>query len=126
MENIIIIGVIVVLILLGIRSSMKHFRGEGGCCGGSTPAPKQHKKLKNVIAKKTIIIEGMKGSVSFHDFRMVRGTGHTNLIFDIVLPTQLRSKEKDIQEHIDRELNRDIDHTYYTVVTFDFDAFNLE
>lgn len=60
MENVIIIGVIVVLLLLGIRSSIKHFKGEGGCCGGgSSTVKKQRKKLKNVIAKKTVIIEGM-------------------------------------------------------------------
>lgn len=59
MENVIIIGIIVVFIVIGIRSGMKHFKGEGGCCGGSTPAPKQHKRLKNVIAKKTLVIEGM-------------------------------------------------------------------
>lgn len=59
MENVIIIGIVVVLIIAGIRSGMKHFRGEGGCCGGSTPAPKQHKKLKNVVTKKILVIEGM-------------------------------------------------------------------
>ena len=64
--------------------------------------------------------------LSFHDFRMVRGTGHTNLIFDIVLPARLRSQEKEILAFINRELNQDIEHTYYTVITFDFDAFNRE
>lgn len=60
MENIIIIGILVILVLYGIRSSMKHFKGEGGCCGGgSTPVKKQRKKLKNVIVQKTVIIEGM-------------------------------------------------------------------
>lgn len=60
MENIIIIGILVILVLYGIRSSMKHFKGEGGCCGGgSTPVKKQRKKLKHVIAQKTVIIEGM-------------------------------------------------------------------
>lgn len=60
MENIIIIGVIVILVLIGIRSGIKHFKGEGGCCGGgsSTVMPKK-KKLREVIAKKTVIIEGM-------------------------------------------------------------------
>lgn len=58
MENIIIIAILVVVILLGVRSSIKHFKGEGGCCGGgSTPA--KRKKLKNVIARKTVTIEGM-------------------------------------------------------------------
>lgn len=60
MENVIIIGIILILIFYGIRSGRKHFRGEGGCCGGgSTPVKKQKKKLKNVIAQKTVVIEGM-------------------------------------------------------------------
>ena len=76
--------------------------------------------------KVAAIVTAYDPELSFHDFRMVRGTGHTNLIFDIVLPARLRSKEKEILEYIDRELNQDIDHTYYTVITFDFDAFNRE
>lgn len=59
MENGIIIGVIVVLILLGIRSGVKHFKGESGCCGGGSSVKPKKKKLKNVIAQKTVIIEGM-------------------------------------------------------------------
>lgn len=60
MENIIILGIITVLVLIGVRSSIKHFRGEGGCCGGSsTPVKKQRKKLQNVKAKKTVIVGGM-------------------------------------------------------------------
>lgn len=59
MENIIIIGLLAVLILFGIRSAIKHFKGEGGCCGGGSSLPPQNKKLENVIATKTISIEGM-------------------------------------------------------------------
>ena len=58
MANIIIIAIIVIFVLIGIRSSIKHFKGQGGCCGGSS-TPVKKKKLKNVIAKKTLIIEGM-------------------------------------------------------------------
>lgn len=35
MTDIIIIAIVAVLILIGIRSGKKHFKGEGGCCGGS-------------------------------------------------------------------------------------------
>lgn len=59
MENIIIIAILVVLIIIGIRSSIKHFKGEGGCCGGGSSVKPKKKKLKNVIGKKTVIIEGM-------------------------------------------------------------------
>lgn len=58
MGNVIIIAIIAVIVLLGIRSTVKHFKGEGGCCGGSSEKVKK-KKLKNVIAKKTVIVEGM-------------------------------------------------------------------
>ena len=48
------------VIALGIRGSIKHFKGEGGCCGGSSVVKVPDKKLKNpVIGKKTFIVEGM-------------------------------------------------------------------
>lgn len=60
MENIIILAIIMVLAVIGVRSTIKHFKGESGCCGvKSTPVPKQHKELKNIIAQKTMVIEGM-------------------------------------------------------------------
>lgn len=59
MENAIIIVILVVLVALAIPSGMKHFKGEGGCCGGGSTVKKKRKKLKNVIAKKTVIVEGM-------------------------------------------------------------------
>ena len=60
MENLIIIAIILVLIVIGIRSGSRHFKGEGGCCGsGTAPAPKQNKKLKNVVSQKLVIVDGM-------------------------------------------------------------------
>lgn len=60
MGDIIIIGIVAVLIIVGLLSMKKHFKGEGGCCGGSgKPVPVQTKKLDNVIAKKIVIVEGM-------------------------------------------------------------------
>lgn len=58
MENIIILVILAVMIPIGIRSSVKHFKGEGGCCGGSSKTVKK-KKLNHIIATKTIRIEGM-------------------------------------------------------------------
>lgn len=60
MEDLIIIAVIAVLVVVGIRPSIKHFKGQGGCCGGgSASAKKPRKKLKSVLKTKTLIIEGM-------------------------------------------------------------------
>lgn len=60
MDNAIIIVIVSVLVLAGIRSGIKHFKGEGGCCGGGSGTVKtRKKKLDHVIAKKTFIVEGM-------------------------------------------------------------------
>lgn len=56
----IIITVLVIIIILSVKSSIKHIRGEGGCCGGSG-APKKIKgaRLANVVATKILVIDGM-------------------------------------------------------------------
>ena len=34
MTDMIVILVIAVFVLLGVKSTIKHFKGEGACCGG--------------------------------------------------------------------------------------------
>lgn len=58
MTDLIIISILAAAVLLGIRSGVKHFKGEGGCCGGGTYKPRK-KKLASVMGKKTLLIEGM-------------------------------------------------------------------
>lgn len=65
------------------------------------------------------ILQQFDSSLSLHDFRMVQGNRHTNLIFDIVLPYSLTGKEKAIKAHLDTQLQTISGGPYYTVVTFD-------
>ncbi len=63
--------------------------------------------------------------LSFHDFRMVPGANHINLVFDIVLPEELMPQQKQIHAFLDRELNDGANGPkYYLVITFDQAAFN--
>lgn len=58
MTNFIIIAILIVILFFSLRSSIKHFRGEGGCCGGGTY--KAHKKkLDTIVGQKTVSVEGM-------------------------------------------------------------------
>lgn len=60
MENLIIIMILAVVLLYGLRSTIRHLKGEGGgCCGGGSSAVVKRKRLKQVIAVKTIWIDGM-------------------------------------------------------------------
>ncbi len=70
------------------------------------------------------ILQGMDARISIHDFRMVRGKGHTNLIFDMALPPERMQEKKDIKRRLDETLNAREETTYYTVITFDMALFN--
>ena len=70
-------------------------------------------------------LQTIDSRLNLHDFRMVRGSGHTNLIFDVALPCDLAGQEKTIGKAIDRALaDRGDNMKYYTVITFDAEAFN--
>lgn len=56
MENFIIICLLIIAVGLAIIPTIRHFKGHGGCCGGSSYKPKK-KKLKRVIQKKTFKVE---------------------------------------------------------------------
>lgn len=58
MTDFIIVIVLTIAVLLGLRSGVKHFKGEGGCCGGGDYKPRK-KKLSAIVGRKTMIIEGM-------------------------------------------------------------------
>lgn len=69
------------------------------------------------------VIKSIDERLSAHDFRMVRGPRHTNLIFDLVLPHDLDSKQAELKTAIDQALEK-TGEKYYTVITFDSTAFN--
>lgn len=49
MSNVIIIIILAAAIALGVRESVKHFKGEGGCCGGGSSYKPKKKKLEGTI-----------------------------------------------------------------------------
>ncbi len=69
------------------------------------------------------ILRDYDSRLSTHDFRVVRGNGHTNLIFDVVLPDELRPFEGAVRQHLNSRLSEE-EMTYYTVITFDSAAFD--
>lgn len=56
--------------------------------------------------------------VSIHDFRMVKGDTHTNIIFDIVIPYNIKITEQEVKEHIRNYLDS-FEKRYFAVVTVD-------
>lgn len=63
-------------------------------------------------------IAQIEPTLRLHDFRMVRGTKHTNLIFDVVVPFSCKGKEAEYKRRIDECVQFE-DRKYYTVITFE-------
>ncbi len=70
------------------------------------------------------ILKHIDSRISIHDFRMVPGKGHTNLIFDMALPAEMMQQKKLIKKQLDATLAQQEQETYYTVVTYDIASFN--
>ena len=78
-------------------------------------------RMRNLVSA---ILKVKDQRLSIHDFRMVPGAGHTNLIFDVALPNDLRGQEKTVQAALETALNDLNEGVFYTVITFDQEGFN--
>lgn len=58
MGDFIVIGVLFVVVAVGVFYTVRHFKGEGGCCGGGSYRPKR-KKLSHVKYQRAFTVEGM-------------------------------------------------------------------
>lgn len=58
MENMVIIGILLVIAFFAIRTIVKR-KGRKGCCGSGSDYKPRKKKLKKVIATKVFVVDGM-------------------------------------------------------------------
>ena len=81
-------------------------------------------ELNRVKAVVEEILAGFDDRLAIHDFRMVPGNGHTNLIFDVSTPPQRMKDQQHIRQTLEDTLLRREQRKYYAVITFDLENFN--
>lgn len=72
-------------------------------------------QLKDLAAG---IVTGICADASIHDFRIVDGPTHTNLIFDVVLPRNSEYSEQEFKELVGLKVKAE-DEKYFTVINID-------
>ena len=75
----------------------------------------QRNHYKEVVAE---ALKEVNPDLHFHDFRIVSGPTHVNLVFDIVLPFELKSKKDEIQSKLEDLVHQKEPNTYL-VISYD-------
>ncbi len=65
------------------------------------------------------IVKDIDTSLSMHDFRVVQGPTHTNLIFDIEAPFECKLTDAQIKDAVAQALRARTDAVYFAVLTVD-------
>lgn len=87
--NIVIVAIIIVICAIGLKSTIAHSKGEGGCCGGgSQTLEDEPQKLEKVVSVKSIGIEGMKC-----DNCRIRVQNKLNAVPDVNAKVNLKKSE---------------------------------
>ena len=76
---------------------------------------------ERVSELRSLVLETVKqvdSRLSIHDFRFVEGVTHSNLIFDINAPFEIKMKDREITQAVDEEVKK-INPKYCTVITVD-------
>jgi copper chaperone CopZ len=120
MGTVIVLIVILFLVLFAARNSVKHFKGESGCCGGGGGSIAEETKVLEhpVIGSKEVYIEGMtcencKNRIE----RMVNRMDGVSCKVNLKKKVAIVSYDREIDEE---ELRRTIEKLDYKVTKIDF------
>lgn len=82
------------------------------------PILNDDKKTNNLKQTVTETIREISEEVSIHDFRVVEGPTHTNLIFDAVLPFDFKMKDEEFKTAVEKALKAK-NENYFAVIDID-------
>ena len=84
------------------------------------PVVTDNPELQMLKQRAASLLQAYDPRLTLHDFRMVPGKRHMNLVFVVPLPTDLRSCGEQIRQIVEKALNTNDDElTYHVRITFD-------
>ena len=69
-------------------------------------------KLKSIV---TDIINGIDSTLTIHDFRIVTGPTHTNMIFDVVVPHEYEIPDKELVNLINEKVRKQVENGFCVI-----------
>lgn len=83
------------------------------------PVAANDERTNRLKEEVTTILNGLDKVLTLHDFRIVPGETHTNLIFDIVIPFKYRMSDNEISEYMKKAIHEMDDGQYFAVINID-------
>ena len=84
------------------------------------PIVTNDKRTNELKRQVTAVLQGLSPQISMHDFRVVWGPTHANLVFDVCVPYEFEMDDDVLKDKI-AEAIRAINSHYFSVVTVDHD-----
>ncbi|PKM63279.1 MAG: cation-efflux pump [Firmicutes bacterium HGW-Firmicutes-21] len=103
-----------------VDNAEKELRVKIGCQAVIHMDPISVKDERTLTTKKVVeeLVKSIDKRITLHDFRMVTGRTHTNVIFDMVVPFDIKKSECALKEEAASLIN-EFDRTLYAVVDID-------
>lgn len=85
------------------------------------PIQNNNKEVQALKRRALSSVKKLNNKLSIHDFRVVKGENHTNLVFDVIVPFEVNVTKQDIIKQLNKEFNNgkmtynfvlDIDRNY--------------
>lgn len=82
------------------------------------PVVMDDKRVQEVKNQVDSCLENIDERLTMHDFRMVEGKSRINLIFDVLVPYEIKTPDEQIKLEIEEKL-QNVDSRYHCVITLD-------
>lgn len=76
-------------------------------------------RVKELKEKCVQVVKELGEKLSLHDFRVVFGETHTNMIFDVVVPYEFYLSDEETKKIIQERVSKEMGNEYYVVITVD-------
>ncbi len=82
------------------------------------PIATDDEEVNHARAQIASFAKAIDGAITIHDFRMVKGPTHTNVIFDAVVPSDIRVSGEEVKKRLE-DIVKTVNENYIAVINID-------
>ena len=101
----------------GVEQELNH-KYHCNCVIHMDPVITDDPEINELRHKVTDIVYRLDEQLTLHDFRIIRGPTHTNVIFDVVVPFHFKMTDAQLRSWLDKRIKQ-IDPSYFCVINID-------